>query len=107
MPMTRAQLLYLIANKADNDWHNISHISATTHYPIYFDEYKPENGKGIDFVDIDLGDGEYLTGFFTYNLLPVATRTIPNQKVEIYIDVSEIIRVGFKRTEPPAYALPE
>jgi len=103
MALSRGQLLYLIEHNGADDWKNISFISATTHYPIYFSEYNIVGQKGIDFVDIDLGSGEFLCGFLIYGLLPVGARTSDNERVEHYVDVSEIIRIGFKRDTAPSY----
>ena len=70
---------------------------------VYFSQSVLANQKGIDFVDIDLGSGEFLCGFLIWGLLPVGARTTDNEKVETYIDVSEIIRIGFKRDTAPSY----
>jgi hypothetical protein len=107
MGMTREKFNYLVLHNGGGDWKNISFIATTNSHPIFFKYYNVP-GKGVDFIDIDMGSGSFITGFLIYESL--APASIDDLSVierhEIFIDIELLDRLSFKQPVPPTYAVP-
>lgn len=113
MSLSREQLIYLINTKGNGDWRNIHNITFNTLNPIYFHEYGigvpgGSPGRGIDFVDIEIQNGESLCGFLITGLLPPTVRISNNDMAEAFMPVDIIDRIAFKVTPEtlPPYVAP-
>ena len=106
MPITRKALQDLVNTYGGGNYDNIDMIVTTNSDVIRMDWYKVE-GRGVQWVDKDLGDGEYRTGVELYGPIAHSAESSLEEngaKVIMFIDVEMIDRISFKAPNPPNWA---
>ena len=103
MSITREALQDLVDTYGDGSHDNIDHIVTTNSDLIRMDWYK-RPGRGVQWVDKDLGDGKYRTGVELYGPIPHSAEESLDEnaaKTITFIDVEMIDRIGFKAPTAP------
>lgn len=107
MAMTREVLNSIIANECGGNWKKISFIAlGSGGKPMWLLEYLTSPGKGVNYIDEDLGNGQYKTGFLFWDEIPPSIRDVINAPKlthhEVFYTLDSIERIGCFR-QPPNY----
>jgi hypothetical protein len=106
MALSREMLIDLVATYGGGDYGNIDYVVTTNSDTIRLDWYETK-GRGLNWVDKDLGGGNRRTGIELYNSIP---HTIENNledngtKTVTFIEIEALDRIAFKAPIAPSWA---
>ena len=102
--MTRTQFNYILANKCNNDISNLITLTHDGNSPIDVQTLiRSGSGYGIEYVDVAIGNGEYLTGFYTYRRNAPSMSAGPDEFIERFLPIDQVFSVSWKQPTIPSY----